>query len=297
MDIKGPLALQTHAAALLVDQVPGDVILAHTVMEERGGLGLHRLLASGEVRPGAVILGEATGGDVAIGHRGRGELEVVIHGEAGHASAPDRAHNALDLVGAVLEGIRELARREAGISDPVLGPGSVVATMVDVSPDTRNVIPDRAVVVVDWRTLPGETEEGAVERLESAVRDRVGSVPDGFQLEFRVNRELQTTWTGESEERSIFARGFLMDEDDPVVRAAAAAVGRRGEPDTPARARPWTFATDGGWSRGLLEIPTVGFAPGEERHAHTNRECLDLEEARWAFGRYPELIRAVQRAL
>jgi hypothetical protein len=41
----------------------------------------------------------------------------------------------------------------------------------------------------------------------------------------------------------------------------------------------------------------VGFAPGEERFAHTNRERLDVEEARWAFARYPDLILALQHAL
>ena len=45
-----------------------------------------------------MLIGESTHGDVCIGHRGRAELEVVITGLAGHASAPDRAHNALDLL-------------------------------------------------------------------------------------------------------------------------------------------------------------------------------------------------------
>jgi succinyl-diaminopimelate desuccinylase len=80
------------------------------------------------------------------------------------------------------------------------------------------------------------------------------------------------------------------------VQAAAAAVGRRGS-SGPARVRPWTFATDGGWTCGIHGIPTIGFAPGEERHAHTNTECLDLDEARWAFDRYGPMIEAVQRAL
>ena len=297
MDIKGPLALQTHAAAALAGRAPGDVIVAHTVYEERGGYGMHRLLESGDLEAGAVVLGEATHGDVTIGHRGRAELEVVIRGVAGHASAPERAGNALDLVGPVLEGVLALAQSEAQRTDPVLGSGSVVATGVDVLPESRNVIPDRVVVVVDWRVLPGETSESARERLDQAVRKAVGKVPDGRDLEVRMSRERQTTWTGETEEREIFARGFLMEEDDPVVRAAAAAVGRRDEPSTPARTRPWTFATDGGWSRGFFGIPTLGFAPGEERHAHTNRERLNLQEARWAYERYPELVVAVQEAL
>jgi len=44
-------------------------------------------------------------------------------------------------------------------------------------------------------------------------------------------------------------------------------------------------------------IPTIGFAPGEERHAHTNTERLDLDEARWGYGRYLDLVPAVQRAV
>lgn len=297
MDIKGPLALQTYAAASLSGRAPGDIVVAHTVQEERGGLGLHRLLESGTLKPGAVVLGEATGGDVAIGHRGRAELRVTIHGVAGHASAPDRARNALDLVGPVLEGVRALAAREGRRKDPVLGPPTLVATSVEVAPETRNVIPDRATVVVDWRMLPGETREGVAGRLRTAIRDRVGAPPEGFSLDVDVVTERQRTWTGIEEERAIFAHGFLMEPDDPVVEAATRSVGRRDDPETPAAARPWTFATDGGWSCGLLGIPTVGFAPGDEEYAHTNRERLDLDEARWAFGRYPELIVAIQRAL
>jgi acetylornithine deacetylase/succinyl-diaminopimelate desuccinylase-like protein len=38
MDIKGPLALQTHVAAgFLQARLPGDVMVGHTVLEERGG--------------------------------------------------------------------------------------------------------------------------------------------------------------------------------------------------------------------------------------------------------------------
>ena len=72
--------------------------------------------------------------------------------------------------------------------------------------------------------------------------------------------------------------GYLMQPDHPVVVAATKAAGRM-DGSGPARARPWQFATDGGWSCGVHGIPTIGFAPGEERYAHTNRERLDLAEA------------------
>ncbi len=294
MDIKGPLALQTYAAAAARGTTAGDVIVAHTVLEERGGWGMEHLMKGGAVEPGAVIIGESTQGDVTIGHRGRAELEVVLRGVAGHASAPDRARNALDLVGAALEAIT--AVNDPDTADPVLGAATAVATGVEVRPESRNVIPDEVVVVVDWRILPGSTPESLCDDLQGALSEAVGDVPDGLAFEVRTAYEEQCTYTGKVRSRRMFTPGFLVEEQHPVVRAAAAAVGRR-EGQGPARVRPWQFATDGGWTCGVHGVPSVGFAPGEERHAHTNTERLDIEGARWAFARYPDLIRSVQGAL
>jgi len=294
MDIKGPLALQTYAAAAMMGEAPGDVIVAHTVLEERGGLGMKHLLEFGAVQPGVVVIGEATHGDVCIGHRGRAEIEVAITGLAGHASVPARAHNALDLLGDVLAGIRDLAGDQP--SDPILGQSSLISTMVDVLPESRNVIPDSAVVTIDWRILPGSDDQSLMDQVHQAVSSRMPSTPDGLTWEVRMATELQRTYTGLIEERNLLTPGFLMSADDPMILAAAEAVGRRSG-DGPATIRPWQFATDGGWSCGVHGIPTVGFAPGEERFAHTNRERLDVEEARWGFERYPFLIAAVQQAM
>src|SRR5690606_40200147 len=67
------------------------------------------IFASGRVRPDIVVLGESTNGDICVGHRGRAELIVEIRGRAGHASAPERACNAIDLLPTVLPAIREFA--------------------------------------------------------------------------------------------------------------------------------------------------------------------------------------------
>ena len=294
MDIKGPLALQTYAAATLKGTVPGDVVVAHTVLEERGGLGMKRLLESGEVEPDAVIIGEATHGDVCTGHRGRAEVEVVIHGVAGHASAPERARNALDLLPPVLEAARRVASEQP--DDAVLGPATLAVTGVEVLPQSRNVIPDVVTVTLDWRILPTQERDALVARVRQAVAERLPETPEGYGIEVRMATERQRTWTGAGEEKELFTPGFLMPEDHPVIVAAATSVGRRGGAGT-ARVRPWTFATDGGWSRGVHGIPTLGFAPGEERHAHTNTERLAVDEAEWAFGRYPPLVRAVMETV
>lgn len=294
MDIKGPLALMTHAAALTGGRLPGDVLVAHTVFEERGGLGMKRLLEAGEARPDVVVIGESTHGDICIGHRGRAEVEVVLRGVAGHASAPQRARNALELLPGVIEAVADVARAQA--SDAVLGPATVVPTDVTATPASRNVIPDQVVVALDWRILPGTTEADLLGAVRAAIDRRLGALGDGHAIEVRMAVEEQRTYTGLEQDRGLLTPGFLMSAESPLIRAVAAAAGRR-DGDGPATARPWTFATDGGWSCGIHGIPTFGFAPGEERYAHTNRERLDLDEARWAFGRYPDIILAAMLSM
>lgn len=293
MDIKGPLALQTYAAARFVrEPAAGDVIVAHTVLEERGGWGMAHLMATGEIRPGAVIIGEATNGDICIGHRGRAELIVEVRGTAGHASAPERARNPLAALPSVLP--RLLAfDRALGDPDPILGPSTAVPTMVETLPRSRNVIPDRVRIVLDWRVLPGWLPDETLGLLQRHMADL--GLPDGLTLNVSYAIEHQHTWTGLDEERRLFTPGFILDPTHPVARAAARSV-TRSTGRAPA-IRPWTFATDGGHSCGVHRIPTLGYAPGEERHAHTNRERLDLATARVAFDTYPDLIRSVQDAL
>jgi acetylornithine deacetylase/succinyl-diaminopimelate desuccinylase-like protein len=195
---------------------------------------------------------------------------------------------------AVLGAIQDLADDQP--EDDILGRASLVATGVDLLPESRNVIPDKVTVVVDWRVLPGSTDESLTGSIEAAIAARLPRFEQGHRIEVRMAHEHQRTYTGLRRDRRLFTPGYLMEIDHEVVRAATQAVGKRAG-DGPATARPWQFATDGGWSCGVHGIPTIGFAPGEERFAHTNRERLDVEEARWALSRYPDLIQAVQRAV
>jgi len=293
MDIKGPLALQTYVAAqFLADRPAGDVIVAHTVLEERGGWGMEFLLKSGAVKPAAVIIGEATAGDICVGHRGRAELIVEIKGLAGHASAPERARNPITLLPAVLPVIAEFAAQQP--SAPLLGEATVAATALETLPRSRNVIPDVVRIVLDRRVLPGRTADELCEEFERLLLQRV-QPPTGYELRVYYSVEPQQTYTGMTRDRRMYTPGFLMPQDHTVVTTAVDTIARR--TGRVPQLRPWTFATDGGHSYGVHGIPTIGFAPGEERFAHTNRERLELASARVAYEAYPHLLRAVQAQL
>ena len=290
MDIKGPLALQTHAAAAFVEErLPADLLVVHTVYEERAGWGIEHFLTTTSARPDVVLIGESTHGDLCVGHRGRAEVVVEIRGVAGHASAPERARNALDPLPAVLNALNAFAVTLD--ADPVLGRSTFVPTGVEAEPASPNVIPDRVRVIVDWRVLAGLDAESAL----NAVRDHLARIElgEGFSLDVHYSSVRQTTYTGREMARRLFTPAYRLEESHPVVTAARAAIAQATgrEPVV----RPWTFATDGGQACGRHGIPTIGYAPGEERFAHTNRERLALAEMKHSFETYPVLIRALAR--
>jgi acetylornithine deacetylase/succinyl-diaminopimelate desuccinylase-like protein len=51
----------------------------------------------------------------------------------------------------------------------------------------------------------------------------------------------------------------------------------------------WDFSTDGVYTAGVAGIPTVGFGPGEERHAHTADEQVRVQDVEAAARVYAEL--------
>lgn len=293
MDVKGPLAIQLYAAARFVDErPPGDVLAVFSVYEEKGGWGMMYLMESAGLRPGAVILGEATGCGVCTGHRGHAELAVEIHGRAAHASTPARGRNPNHVLPHVLLVLGQLS--EAQPCDPVLGRATLTPTVVESWPKSGNVIPDRVRITLDMRVLPGWDEERALAEIRAALAAGVPEV-EGVRVEVLPGRARHRAWTGWEDLHSNFTPGFLLPDEHPVVQAAAGAV-RQATGREP-RLAQWSFGTDGGHTCGTHGVPTIGFAPGAEALAHTNRERLDLDEARAAFDAYPGLIRAVQAAL
>lgn len=57
----------------------------------------------------------------------------------------------------------------------------------------------------------------------------------------------------------------------------------------------WKFSTDGVYTAGAAGIPTIGFGPGEERHAHAVDEQVRLENVLSAAAVYANLPLALLR--
>ncbi|SNS49856.1 succinyl-diaminopimelate desuccinylase [Micrococcales bacterium KH10] len=147
-DMKGGIAAAAAALAHLARlRIPAALVV--TVGEEIGCVGARGALE--RVRrwqPSAVIVPEATSGQIKLGHRGAVWLDVAASGVAAHGAQPQAGHNAiLALAQAVLR------LNHAPIKEhPLLGKETVNVGVIrgGVKP---NMVPDQCVATLDVRIV------------------------------------------------------------------------------------------------------------------------------------------------
>jgi putative selenium metabolism hydrolase len=271
-DMKGGLAAMVYAVQALSEagvELAGDLYLVAVVQEEPcEGLASRVLIEEEGIRPDYVVLGEPSNLQVRVGHRGRLEIQVKVWGRAAHASAPDLGNNAIHNAARLIFGIELLAPRLA--TDPQLGRGTVAVTEIESHAASRNAVPDCCSFYIDRRLTLGETESKALAEVQNIVNT------EEVEAEVSITEYRATSYTGyQCRARNVFP-AWAMPEDHPLVQATVRAV--RETLGYRPRLGRWAFSTDGTYTAGVANIPTVGFGPGEERHAHTQEDQVRLND-------------------
>ena len=163
----------------------GSVELHFTYDEEFGGLlGPGWLLAQGLTRPDYVI---AAGFSYAIvtAHNACLQLEVTLHGRAGHGAMPETAVDALQAATRVLNAIYDElpALKAIRSSVPGIGSPTMIVGRIDGGTNT-NVVPGKVVLRLDRRMIPEEDPVAVESRVRALVEDSVRGLP-GIRLEIR----------------------------------------------------------------------------------------------------------------
>jgi putative selenium metabolism hydrolase len=276
-DIKGPLAVQVYAMAALrrSGQLPRrDVVFTGVVQEEIGGAGAQHWVENLDYPVALVVLGEPSENNLALGHRGIVQMWVTFYGRSAHASAPQKGVNPnyalAEFLGKLQPATSELAVH------PVLGPTTVVPTIIEVDTTSSNVIPAWTRVLLDVRTT-GESKQSLLAFVESLAGDHSYTVTDAWCSE-------PTPLDPDSE--TIY--GFDTPADSEVVQHARKLIGE-GMGRLP-ELISYQFATDG---RHFVPygIPIIGYAPGEESQAHTAGESIAISQIDEALHGYVQLVR------
>jgi acetylornithine deacetylase len=232
------------------------LVLIWTHDEEVGCMGSAGLVQAMEGRPfpAACWIGEPTEFHIQRMHPGHVGVEIVVGGRAAHSSRPDLGLNAIEGAARVIEAIRawadELAQRRADL--PEMERPTVAVNVAEISGGAAlNIVPDRCVVRIGYRQLPGQ---------------------DPLAL-----------WH-ELEER-LAALGLPQPVHGHVLRVTPSLLTRTGTPLQPwltphaatERCSAATFATDGGNLARLGMEPLI-FGPGSISVAHQADEYVPTDE-------------------
>jgi acetylornithine deacetylase len=241
-----------EAAAL---DLAGDVVVAAVADEEHASLGVQEVLRT--VRADAAIVTEPTELEVVVAHKGFVWLEVEVAGRAAHGSRPHLGVDAIVKAGPVLVGVGELDAALAARTHPLLGRGSIHASLIEGGGEMSSY-PARCVVGLERRTLPGETAAG-VEAELAGLLDRCRAADPDLR----------------AEQRTLLVREpFEVDEGAEVVAAVrAAAADVLGAPPAIGGASYWADAA----FIAAAGVPTAMFGPGGEG-AHAAEEWVSIDD-------------------
>lgn len=137
--------------------IDGQVVVAAVADEEHASLGVQDVLAGLDpARIDAAIVTEPTELEIAIAHKGFVWTEIEVTGRAAHGSRPHLGVDAIAKTGPILVALTHLDRRLATTPHPLLGAGTVHASLISGGVE-ESTIPDHCLLTIERRTLPGET--------------------------------------------------------------------------------------------------------------------------------------------
>lgn len=268
-DTKGSVAAMVCALCELAKggQRPGatEIVFVGLVDEENSQSGSRALAASG-FKADLAIVGEPTNLQVVTAHKGSLWLRFETRGKSAHGSRPELGRNAVHEMSRIVDLLEtdyaaSLRRRR----HPLLGRASISVGVISGGTQP-NIVPDRCWILVDRRTLPGETEAS-------------------------VRREIQKLLERESLQAvcadNKLAPCYPLETDPalPLVVQLARLAGQR----KPAGVHYFSDAAvlaGGG-------IPSVVFGPGDIAQAHTADEWVEIAEVE----RAKELLAKFLRSL
>lgn len=121
-------------------------------------------------RPDFVLQLFTTGFRIAIGNRGRIDVNVEIEGRAAHSSQPAQGLSAIDGAVAAANCVARINERLQSVAPASeLGPEQAVIYLLDFEPQAPHTLPERARLVIDRRIVPETDIEGAVAELREAL--------------------------------------------------------------------------------------------------------------------------------
>lgn len=257
-DMKGGIAsLLAAAARLAAEGERPSLVVALTADEEHASLGMDALVRSG-VRADLAVVCEPTSLAVMPAHKGFVWIRAAFRGRAAHGSRPDAGVDAIRHAGLYLAALDAYADTLRGrAAHKLLGHGSFHAGTIRGG-TAESVYPDACALLLERRTLPGESPERVLSEFRE-VLDRLAKKEPSLTATLDVTLDRPGT---EVTTDSVLVRGLLQACEEcgvtPAVQGMTAWVDA-------------AFLNEAG-------IPAVCFGPGDIGQAHSADEWIEASQ-------------------
>jgi len=231
------------------------------------GIAPHALVEAEGLRPDFVVIGEPTKMQVYRGHKGRVEMQVVAKGKSAHAASNFLGDNAIYKLMPVIDAISK-SEPDLG-DDPFLGHGRITVTDMHVKTPSINAVPDEALIYIDRRITFGEEPQAVLEHVKRMIGDR-------SDVEASILFYDDPSYTGFVFPVDKIFPAWALPENDSYVQAGVQAGNLLW--GSPIPTGKWDFSTNGIYWMGKAGIPSIGFGPGDEIHAHTVIDQVPLDD-------------------
>ena len=238
--------------------------LAFSYDEEIGCVGIHTLLDVLKHRsnkPVSCLIGEPTGMQVVVAHKGKHSKSCTIHGLEAHSSLVHQGVNTVEAAAEMIAFLKGIARRfrdEGPFDDRFDPPYTTVHTGVITGGTALNIVPKHCQFEVEVRHLPDDDPQEVWDQLQEFVNDTI--LPEMHAVDPTAGIQWQ--------ELSYIPK--LQSSDDELVRLAQKLAHRT---DTTGV----SFGTEAGLYE-LIGVPAVVCGPGHVDQAHKPNEYIEINQ-------------------
>jgi succinyl-diaminopimelate desuccinylase len=229
---------------------------------------------------GAIIC-EPQDGLICNTQKGAIRARFDITGRMSHGAMPLSGLNTAPAVAGIIQGLHEL-EQEAAASigrDPLLGWPSFTPTVIQspsAGPAQLNVVPGESRLLVDIRTIPGQSHDAIREALNRLARDVEETTRKNYlqydkTIEVDRDPSLSIDVTFLTDRPCTFT-----DPGDPVIQAADWATRQVSGREPEYGGVPG--ATDGTFLWSMKQIPIVTMGAGDRQVPHQVDEWVDLDQ-------------------
>jgi len=277
VDMKSALAAAVfagHIAKRLGLQKDKTLNITASVMEEDyDGEAVYSMCRQLERLPNYVVICEPSGLDLALGHKGRALLKVTSKGVSAHGSAPEKGVNAVYEMSPILQRVEALNNAMMRQENET---GSIALTKICSSSESLNAIPAQCEVYLDRRLVIGEDK--------TTICEEMNALLEGTDASWEIFDKRGQSYTGVTVVLHSFLPSWEISPDKILTKACIKSY--KIMFDREPRLIKWDFCTNGVATAGRLNIPTIGFGPGDSKKAHTVDECCEISQIAAAVGFY-----------